>query len=714
MRRVFLTSELRGLVSEYLEPAEIEQIRRAYRFSTDAHDGQHRASGEPYIHHPVQVAKFLARMRLDHETIIAALLHDVIEDTETAKTQIAIEFGDKVAELVDGVSKLTHLSFESQAEAQAENFRKMLMAMVDDIRVMLIKLADRVHNMRTLEALPLDKQRRIARETMEIYSPIANRLGLRNIQTELEDRGFCTLYPKRHRVLAAQIGKMRMNRRWTMRRIKTALSRRLRHEGVKARVEGREKHLYGVYRKMCAKRERFQKIFDVYGFRILVERLDDCYRSLGVAHGLHKPVPKRFKDYIAIPKANGYQSLHTTLFGPDGVPIEVQIRTEEMHQVAESGVAAHWIYKTGQPGANTAQIKAQEWVRDLIEMQAHAGDSFEFFEGVKVDLFPKEIYVFTPAGKIMELPREATPIDFAYAVHTDIGHQCTMAEVDGRYEELNTRLTNGQTIRIVTTTWHMPSAGWLDFAVTVKARAAIRSRLKHLSTANAIESGEKLLTASLDTRHVKFNDMPAPIVNALLDELNLTSKDALFEEIGFGKRPAPLIAERLAASRETPAAHNDHKPDELTQPGIRNAQGAGIDFGKCCCPIPGDPVIGFVTGGGGFIVHTTRCKHFRKYSSQPDLWAPITWKSIIDEQFLKEFQIAVRIVMANRKGVLGRVAAALADMDANIDDVNIKTRDDLHFAMNFAIKVRDRVHLARIMRRLRGIGDVSHITRTGL
>ena len=706
---MFRIGDLERLAGSYLEPAEVDRIHQAFLFGADAHEGQRRASGEAYIHHPVQVAQMLAEMRLDHETIIAALLHDVMEDTPITKAHIATRFGDPVAELVDGVSKLTHLRFESLAEAQAENFRKMLMAMARDLRVMLIKLADRVHNMRTLKALPLDKRRRISRETIDIYAPIANRLGLRSIRIELEEIGFRTLYPWRHRMLKARVRKERGHRKHVVRKIQTAMKRRLRQEGIKAQVEGREKHLYSLYRKMRTKAGAFKDVFDVYGFRVVVEPPDDCYRVLGLVHSLYKPVPERFKDYIAIPKANGYQSLHTTLFGPFGTPIEVQIRTEEMDQVAETGVAAHWMYKIGQPGTNTAQLRVREWVRDLLEMQTHAGDSVEFLESVKVDLFPKETYVFTPAGDIMALPGGATPIDFAYAVHTDIGNQCVAAKVDGRYAPLRAPLTNGQTIEIVTMPWGRPNAAWLDFAVSGKARTAIRNHLKHLRSEEAVELGEMLLAQALKVESIGLDDVPAVVVDMLLGEFRLGSLEALYEEIGTGRRLAPMVAKRLARGGEEPSTEDDALPSADTPLYIRGSEGMMVDFGKCCHPIPGDSVMGFVSTGRGIVIHTTDCKNLTEFSDRPERWIDVAWESEVNG----EFPVGIRVDMADRKGVLATVAAAIAEMGANIENVNIENRDGLNSALNFVIGVNDRTHLARIMRRIRGIGDVSRIARTG-
>ncbi len=701
--------DLRRLAGAYLGPPEVDAIQRAFVFGANAHGGQRRASGEPYIHHPIEVAWILAEMRLDHETIVAALLHDVLEDTPTAKPQIATSFGDTVADLVDGVSKLTHLSFESRAEAQAENFRKMLMAMARDLRVILIKLADRLHNMRTLKPLPPEKQRRISRETLEIHAPIANRLGLRSMLVELEDLGFRALYPQRHRVLEARAKKARGHRKQVVRKIETATKRRLRQEGVRARVEGRRKHLYSLYRKMRTQRLSFSEVFDMYGFRIIVERPDDCYRVLGIVHSLYKPVAERFKDYIAIPKTNGYQSLHTTLMGPFGSPIEVQVRTEEMDQVAESGVAAHWMYKIGQPGTNTAQLRVREWVRDLLEMQTQAGDSVEFLESVKVDLFPKETYVFTPAGEISTLPRGATPIDFAYAVHTDIGNQCVAAKVDGRYAPLRAPLASGQTVEIVTMPWGRPNAAWLDFVVSGKARSAIRNHLKQLRTEEAVELGETLLEQALAVESIGLDDVPAGVLDALLEDLKLESIGALHEEIGFGRRLAALIAKRLARGGEEPATDDEPAPGAGPPLYIRGSEGMVVDFGKCCHPIPGDSVMGFVSTGRGIVIHTTDCRNLTEFSDRPERWIDVAWEPDLSG----EFPAGIRVDMANRKGVLATVAAAIAEMGANIENVDIESRDGLDATMNFVIGVRDRTHLARIMRRIRGINEVSRIARTG-
>ncbi|MDH3316677.1 MAG: RelA/SpoT family protein [Gammaproteobacteria bacterium] len=703
---MFLISDLCGLADNYLEPDQVREIYRAYQFGAEAHEGQRRASGEPYIQHPIQVAKILAEMRLDHQSIVAAILHDVIEDTDTAKPKIAKQFGKEVAELVDGVSKLTQISFESRAEAQAEYFRKMLMAMAKDIRVILVKLADRLHNMRTLSALPLDKRRRIARETVDIYAPIAHRLGLNSIRLELEDLGFRTLYPMRYRILSAEVKKARGHRKQVIRKIETSMKRRLRQEELEARVEGREKHLYSLYRKMRGKRLSFAEVQDVYAFRISVDTVDACYRALGIMHGLYKPVPGKFKDYVALPKPNGYQSLHTVLFGPYGTPIEVQIRTEDMHAVAEAGIAAHWLYKSGDLATNTAQKRARQWLKELLEMQKQSGDSIEFLENVKVDLFPREVYVFTPAGDIMPLPRGATPVDLAYAVHTDVGNTCIAAKTDGRYTPLSTPLVTGQNVEIVTAPWGRPSANWLNFVVTGKARSNVRNYLKHLRTGEAVELGQRLLTQALASESLSMEDVPAKRIKELLEEYHLKNIDELLEEIGLGKRIAPLVALKLLPHRRTGvkevAGKNDKQPLY-----IKGSEGMVVNFGKCCHPIPGDHVIGFLSAGRGIVIHTSSCKNLADFSDKPEKWVDVVWAPKIEG----DFPVEVRVVVKDQKGVLATVAAAISELGANIENVGLENRDGANSTLTFLVAVSDRVHLASIIRRVRSIPQVSKIAR---
>lgn len=709
---MFLISDLCGLADTYLESDQVKDIYRAYLFGAEAHEGQHRASGEPYIHHPIEVARILAEMRLDYETIVAAILHDVIEDTETAKAQIAEQFGNEVADLVDGVSKLTQISFKSKAEFQAENFRKMLLAMAQDIRVILVKLADRLHNMRTLGALAPEKRRQIARETLEIYAPIANRLGLNNIRQELEDLGFQSLYPSRYRVLAAELRKVRGHRKQVVRKIETAIKRRLRQEGVNGKVVGREKHLYSLYKKMRDKRVSFKEVLDVYAFRITVGTADDCYRVLGVMHNLYKPVPGKFKDYIALPKANGYQSLHTVLFGPYSTPLEVQIRTDDMHGVAEAGIAAHWGYKSGKTGSSAAQERARQWIKELLEMQTEAGDSMEFIEHVKVDLFPKDVYVFTPAGDIMELPRGATAVDLAYAVHTDVGNTCIAVKIDGRYAPLRSQLLTGQNVEAVTAAWGRPNANWLTFVVTGKARAAIRNYLKNLRSEEAVELGRRLLNQALAPESLTLDDIDKDRIGALLAELHLEALDDLLEDVGLGQRPAALVTQRLTRVQDDSKAGSGagSEPGRNNHPVyIKGSEGMVVSLAKCCHPIPGDPVLGFVSAGRGVVIHTAACRNIAEYADKPDKWVDVEWEPTISG----DFPVEVRVDTANQKGVLATVAAAIADMGANIENVSMENSEGSHATLNIVIGVTDRVHLAHIIRRIRNVSEVTRIMRKG-
>ncbi|MEM7254092.1 MAG: bifunctional GTP diphosphokinase/guanosine-3',5'-bis pyrophosphate 3'-pyrophosphohydrolase [Pseudomonadota bacterium] len=708
-----MIGDLCDLAEAYLDPDQVKEIYRAYLYGAEAHEGQKRASGEPYIFHPLQVARSLTEMRLDHQTIVAAILHDVIEDTPTGKEQIAEEFGVEVAELVDGVSKLAKLPLDSQAEAQAKTYQKMLLAMARDIRVILVKLADRLHNMRTLEPLRLEKRRRIARETLDIYAPIANRLGLHNIRLELENLGFQALYPMRYEVLAAEVRRARGHRKQVIKRIETAVKRRLRQEELSAQVVGREKHLYSLYRKMREKRVSFSEVLDVYAFRILVDSVDMCYRVLGCVHNLYKPVPGRFKDYIAIPKANGYQSLHTVLFGPYGVPIEVQIRTDEMHAVAERGIAAHWEYKSGAADVSVAQKRANLWLRELLEMQKAAGNSIEFIENVKVDLFPDEVYVFTPAGEIMELARGATAVDFAYAVHTDVGNTCVAVKIDRRYAPLRSKLDTGQTVEVITAPWAKPNPTWLNFVVTGKARANIRNYLKNLQSNEATELGRRLLTQALLGEASTIEEIPQAAFARVLGETDLASVDELLEEIGLGQRLAPLIAKRLnnilneehggsEAAPAEPASDRDAPP--LL---IRGTEGMVVNFGRCCHPLPGDPIFGFVSSGRGLVVHSQACANLTDLMSRPENCIDVAWENQIE----RDFPVEIKVEVTNQKGILATVAAAISELNVNIVNVNIDERDGVFSSLIFSIDVADRTHLAQVIRRLRSVPLVSRISR---
>jgi len=702
----FLISDLCKMLESYLDEEQVQDVYRAYLFGAEAHEGQHRLSGEPYIYHPIAAARILAELRLDHKTIVAAILHDVIEDTPTAKEQIVAGFGSDVAELVDGVSKLTQIEFESPAEAQAENFRKMILAMVRDIRVILVKLADRLHNMRTLGVMRPEKRRRIARETLDIYAPIANRLGINAVRVELEDLGFAALYPLRYKVLEKAVHEARGHRKEVLNKIETAIKRRVQQEGLQGRILSREKHLYSLYRKIRDKTLSFEEIYDVYAFRIVVDEIDTCYRTLGIMHNLFKPVPGKFKDYIAIPKANGYQSLHSILFGPYGVPIEVQIRTEEMDKIAESGVAAHWVYKSSGEKVDQMHAGAREWLRELLEMQTHAGDSLEFLENVKLDLFPDAVYVFTPAGEIMKLPHGATVIDFAYAVHTDVGNTCIAAKVDRQLVPLRTVLRNGQTVEIVTAAGAHPSPAWLSFVVSAKARSNIRHYQKNLKREEAIELGRRMLERAMGVFETSIDRISGKRLRALLKDYHLKTEEDLLVEIGMGRRPSVLVAQALA-----PAGYGDASSDEtaVQQPlVIKGSEGMVTRFSKCCRPIPGDPVVGVITGGRGMMIHTQTCRNIADDKYPAENCIDVQWEPGLDE----EFPVEVSVIVEDRRGVLARVATVIGDADSNIENVGIEERDGLSNNLLFTLTVHNRQHLARVMRRVRSIPAVIKITRT--
>ena len=603
-------ADLCALLEDYLEPRQVQTVYKAYQFGAAAHEGQRRLSGEPYITHPLAVARTLAEMGLDAESLCAAILHDVIEDTPTAQAEIADAFGSDVAQLVDGVSKLTQINFRSKAEAQAENFRKMVLAMSQDIRVILIKLADRLHNMRTIFVMPPSKRGRIARETLEIYAPIAQRLGINSVRVELEDLGFAALYPMRYRVLKERIRKQRGSQRELLDTIRDSLAESLTQAGIEARIIGREKHLWSIYQKMRSKQAGFEDIFDVYGFRVVVADVDTCYRVLGHCHGLYKPLPGRMKDYIAIPKINGYQSLHTTLLGPRRIQAEVQIRTAEMDRVAEAGIAAHWLYKEADSASSAAQTRAREWVHGLMEMQESAGNSIEFIENVKIDLLPDEVYVFTPGGDIMELPKGATVVDFAYAVHSDIGDACIAANIDHRLAPLRTPLETGQTVEIIPAPVARPNPAWLDFAVTAKARTAIRHSLKRLQGAEAAALGRRLVTQALNALDLDLETINQAQIDALLEALGAESLERVFEQVGLGQRMPWLVARRLSGAGDAAAeAESTQASGALT---IRGNEGAVVTFARCCRPIPGDPIVGFASAGRGVVIHHQSCNNVRE------------------------------------------------------------------------------------------------------
>jgi len=679
----------------------VADVYRAYLFSAEAHEGQHRRSGEPYIFHPIEVARILAGMHLDAKSISAAILHDVIEDTRHGKDVISDLFGKDVAELVDGVSKIDKIEFKTEEDEQAENFRKMLLAMSQDIRVILIKLADRLHNMRTLESLKPARRHAIARETIDIYAPIANRLGMRQWAHELEDLAFRHLYPMRHRVLSESVRRRQGNRKAIVEKVLAAIVSQLSKEGLPADVSGREKSLYGIYRKMLEKHLPFEQVYDVYAFRIVTDKVDTCYRILGVVHSLYKPIPGRFKDYIAIPKTNGYQSLHTVVFGPFGLSIEVQIRTRDMHRVAEAGVAAHWLYKTGESDAE--EQRALNWLHDLLAIQSEAGNANEFLEHLKIDLFPDEVYVFTPNGDIRKLPRGATVIDFAYDVHTDVGNHCIGAKVDHVLVPLRTVLRNGNHVEILTSSWGRPSPSWLDYVMTGKARAHIRQYLKNQRRDESVQLGARLLDKAL----VDIGLTPGVITperqEELVRSLKLDGWNTLLADIGLGNRMASVVALQLQPGmRSTPAAR-----EAAPILAIRGTEGVVVTYARCCRPIPGDPILGFVSAGRGITVHASDCPNVAKYRKHPEQWIDVHWESHIEGVF----PVNIRVEVKNQRGVLAQVAAVIAEGEANIDTVNIEERDGLNTAIDFTIEVRDRVHLAGLLRRLRALDSVIRIAR---
>lgn len=677
-------------------------------FGAEAHEGQLRRSGEPYIHHPIEVARILAGMHLDAQSITAAILHDVIEDTKTAKEQIATDFGKEVAELVDGVSKISQIKFKTKEEEQAENFRKMLLAMGRDIRVILIKLADRLHNMRTLDALPRDRQREIARETLDIYGPIANRLGMRQWLHELEDLGFSFLYPARYRVLAEAVRKRHGNRKAVVEKIRRAIVRQLEQEELKGEITGREKNLYSIYRKMRQKGLSFEQVYDVYGFRTVVDKVDTCYRVLGVIHNLYKPIPGRFRDYIAIPKANGYQSLHTVVFGPFGVSVELQIRTEEMHRVADVGVASHWLYKSGDASGNAVPQRTLHWLKDLLDIQQKAGNPREFLENIKVDLFSDEVYVFTPNGEIKKLPQRATVIDFAYAVHTDVGHHCIGAKVNHELVPPRTALRNGDHVEVLTAEWGTPNPVWLDFVVTGKARAHIRSFLRNQKYEEAIRLGERLISRALQAIGLNLSKVDDAQKRMLLKKLKLKTWDDLLNEIGLGNRLAAVVARQLGPNADTASSRRAKKTSKRPALTIRGTEGLVVTYARCCRPIPGDPILGFLSAGRGIVVHTEDCPNVAAYRKHPEKWVDMQWERDIKQSF----PVNIRVEVRNKRGVLASVAAAIADMEANIDTLSFDDPHDGEYrAMNFTIEVRDRAHLAQIVRRIRLQDEVIRLSR---
>jgi RelA/SpoT family (p)ppGpp synthetase len=694
-------------LSDYLEKDQVNYVRRAFFYAEQAHEGQFRRSGEPYVTHPLAVAGILGEMHMDHQSLMAAMLHDVIEDTGITKTAIKSQFGNTVADLVDGVSKLNKITFSSRAEAQAENFQKMAMAMAKDLRVILVKIADRLHNMRTLEVLNPEKRRRIARETLDIYAPIANRLGMNCVRVEFEELGFSALHPMRARRIQTAVKNVRGNRKEILSKIQTSLEACLEREGLPGRTRGREKHLYSIYEKMRSKRKSFSEIMDVYAFRIVVDRVDTCYRVLGAVHSLYKPVPGRFKDYIAIPKANGYQSLHTVLFGMHGVPIEIQIRTEEMEAMANNGIAAHWLYKSSDDLPSNSHIRAREWVNGLLDLQKHAGNSLEFIENVKIDLFPDEIYVFTPKGTIFELPAGSTAVDFAYAIHTDVGNSCVACRISRRLAPLSEPLQSGQTVEVITAPGTQPNPAWLSFVVTGKARSNIRHYLKNQKQSESVALGRRLLTKALAGFGTQLENVNQENVDAVLQQINLKSMEQLLEEIGLGNRMSYMIAQRLAANSDLTADEAQKKSDHAGSIDIHGSEGMVMNYAKCCHPIPGDPIVGHISSGRGMVIHTDDCNNISEIRDNPEKCVQVRW----DPDVEGEFSVELRVELENQRGIIATLATTITSTEANIEKISTVERDARFSIVNLSVNVRNRVHLAHVMKRVRLIKPVSKVTR---
>ncbi|CAI08096.1 RelA/SpoT family protein [Aromatoleum aromaticum] len=699
---------LRQKLETYLRPEDVEKVEAAYHFSASAHEGQLRISGDPYISHPVAVADIVSDWHLDAQALIAALLHDVMEDTHISKQEIVDRFGRTAAELVDGLSKLDKIEFRSHEEAQAENFRKMLLAMASDLRVILIKLADRLHNMRTLQCIRSAKRRRIASETLEIYAPIANRLGLNNLYRELQELAFEHKYPLRYRVLSRAIKAARGNRREVVGKVLQGIEERLPQWGITAEVQGREKHLFGIYRKMAEKRLSFSQVLDIYGFRVIVRDVPSCYLAIGALHSMYKPVPGKFKDYLSIPKANGYQSLHTTLIGPFGTPVEVQVRTAEMHHIAETGVASHWLYKEDEKTLTELQQKTHSWLQSLLELQSASGGATEFLEHVKIDLFPGEVYVFTPQGRILSLPKGSTPVDFAYAVHTDIGNRCVACRVNGDLMPLRTELHNGDQIEIITAAHANPNPAWLAYVRTGKARAQIRHFLKGAQQEESVVLGERLLNQALRPHGLTLGQISTFAWERFLRDRSMRSKKEVFADIGLGRRLPVIVARRVAQAQDLESGRpNVIKPKPAGAILIRGSEGIAVQLARCCQPIPGDPIIGMIRKGQGLEVHLHDCAVVAKLRGDRGRWVDVEWETGED----RVFDVTIRVLTRNTRGVLAKVASAISEEDCNIQNVSMDNEQGIYTAINLVLQVRDRMHLAKVMRGVRRVQEVVRIGR---
>ncbi len=695
---------LHGTLKSYLNADQANQVKRAYFFAEQAHYGQRRRSGEPYVTHPLAVAGILADMHMDHQSLMAAMLHDVIEDTGIEKAAIGEQFGPTVAELVDGVSKLTLMEFDTLEEKQAENFQKMALAMARDIRVILVKLADRLHNMRTLGVLSNDKARRIARETLDIYAPIAMRLGMNNVRMEFEDLGFGALYPMRSRRIETAIRAARGNRKELVENMRQQIQETLEQEGHQVQVRGREKHLYSIYQKMKVKHKSFAEIMDIYAFRIIVDSVDTCYRVLGCVHSMYKPVPGSFKDYIAIPKANGYQSLHTVMMGMHGVPIEIQIRTQAMEDMANNGIAAHWLYKSDEHTTNGSHTRARDWVQGLLEMQQQAGNSLEFIDSVKMDLFPDEIYVFTPKGRILELPRRATAVDFAYAVHTDVGNACVACRINRRLAPLSQPLESGQTVEILTSSGARPNPAWLDYAVTAKARSNIHHFLKRQTREDSVSLGRSLLDKALASHGQELDDLSDVKLAEFLAAQHYDSMEDLLIDIARGNRLPAFTAQQLAAPESVEDEALSAHSGEAQPVAIKGTEGFMLSYAKCCHPIPGDPILGYLSSEKGVVVHRDQCKNLREHAER---LVALRW----DDEVQGDYPVNLRIEVENRRGMIAVIATRINSMGVNIEKISTEHKDHQFTYVTLEMMVQNRVHLARIMRRLRSITHVLKVTR---
>ena len=694
-----LLKQLLTSISAYLSTSEQSLVLKAYEYGAHAHKEQRRKSGEPYICHPLSVAQILAEMRMDGETICAALLHDVIEDTEINLSDLEQLFNPEIASLVDSVSKLDQIKFNSHAEAQAETLRKMILAMVQDIRVILIKLTDRLHNMRTLKYLPERKRKLKAKETLDIYAPIANRLGINTIKNELEDLGLQNLFPYRYRVINKALKKSKGGQKRIVKKISSRILKIMEEEKIEGEVIGREKQLYSIYKKMKLKQRSLGDVADVYGFRIIVDNVNNCYKTIGLVHGLYKPMPGRFKDYIAIPRINGYQSLHTTLFGPNGLPLEIQIRTSEMNRVAQSGVAAHWQYKATDKSPSITNNRTRKWLENIGEIEQTSSSS-EFLENVKVDLFPDKIYVFTPKGDIMPLPKGATIIDFAYAVHTDVGNQCIEAEIDRALVPLKTIIENGQTVNIITSKDAKPNPNWINYAITAKALSNVQAYLKTIRKSDAYELGKKLLNSALTDLDTSLRKIGKKRQNETFKELGVENLNDLYQQIGLGDRLAPLTARYLAIEKDLNA--------KLTKTNleIEGTEGMIVSYAHCCYPIPGDNVMGYMSSGRGVVIHENTCRNLKNFRKHPAKWLSVSWQENIN----REFSSQIHVETENKTGVLAEVASTIADSDSNIESVIVSSHEDFS-ELVFILSVKNRIHLAKIIRNIRNMKNVHRISR---